>query len=93
MARSSKFGPHRKRGAVELRRYLDGRGESVPRFCETHGLDRIQVQRMLLGQRERVSVDFALAIEKATDGVVTVASWGEPATIDDDPAIALPTGS
>jgi plasmid maintenance system antidote protein VapI len=60
-------------GGRQLRAYLKRVGQTVPEFAEAHGLDRIQVQRVLKGDRERISVDFALAIEKATDG--TVQPW------------------
>lgn len=60
-------------GARELRKYLDEIRMSVPSFCELHDLDRIQVQRVLNGERwQRISVDFAFEIERATKGRV---SW------------------
>jgi len=63
-------------GGKELRKYLDAVGISVPVFCERHGLDRIMVQRVLTGVRwQRISVDFAHAIEKATDGRVKWTSF------------------
>lgn len=63
-------------GARDLRAYLDENGLSVPAFCETHGLDRIQVQRALNGERwQRISVDFAHAIERATSGRVRWHRW------------------
>lgn len=58
-------------GGRELRAYITELGVSVPDFCERHGLDRIQVQRVLNGERyKRISVEFADAIERATDGRV-----------------------
>lgn len=78
MARSRKFGPHMTKGGAALRAYLDERGISVPRFCEEKGLDRIQVQRMLNGERKRVSLDFAASIDRATNGVVAMLLWNEP---------------
>lgn len=63
-------------GGRELRAYLTEHQISVPDFCEKHGLDRINVQRALNGERwKRISVDFAHAIEKATDGKVGWAAW------------------
>lgn len=43
----------------------------MPVWCERHGLDRIQVQRVVNGERwQRISVDFAHAIDRATEGNV-----------------------
>jgi hypothetical protein len=58
-------------GARDLRAYLTRNAVSVPTFCERHRLDRIQVQRVLNGERwQRITVDFANAIERATAGEV-----------------------
>lgn len=47
-------------------------GMSVPVWCEKHGLDRIQVQRVINGERwQRITVDFAHSIERASEGRVT----------------------
>jgi hypothetical protein len=62
-------------GARLLRRHITRLYKSVSAFCEKHDLDRIQVQRHLKGQRTRVCVDFACAIEEATEGTVPVESW------------------
>lgn len=62
-------------GARALRRYLDDEGKSVPVFCEEHDLDRIQVQRAMNGERRRISVDFAHAIERATANSVEWWRW------------------
>lgn len=62
-------------GARALRRYLCGADLSVPRFCDAHGLDRITVQRALNGERRRITVDLAYAIEKATSGAVPYHLW------------------
>lgn len=62
-------------GAAELRAYLTEIDETVPEFCDKHRLDRIQVQRVLKGERTRISVDFADAIERATDGRVNWRRW------------------
>ncbi len=56
-------------GGRELRAYITEIGSSVPDFCEAHGLDRIQVQRVLNGERwKRISVDFAESIHRASKG-------------------------
>ena len=60
-------------GGKALRAFLDDRGISVPNFCEAQRppLDRIQVQRVLNGERwQRISVDFADAVSRATKGAV-----------------------
>lgn len=62
-------------GARALRAYLRDIGQSVPSFCEEHELDRIMVQRALNGERRRISVDFAAAIERATGGRVPWIRW------------------
>jgi hypothetical protein len=60
-------------GGRALRVWLDRKSTSVPKFCDEHHLDRIQVQRVLNGERwQRITVDFAASIERATDGDV---SW------------------
>jgi hypothetical protein len=63
-------------GARDLRAFLNANSLSVPVFCERHRLDRIQVQRVLKGERwRRISVDFAFAIQKATGGHVRWDRW------------------
>ena len=63
-------------GARDLRAYLTEQGMSVPDFCARHGLDRIQVQRVLNGERwRRITVDFAHAIEKATGSRISWTRW------------------
>jgi hypothetical protein len=68
--------PESTEGARQLREYLSAAGLSIPDFCEAHGLDRIQVQRHLKGERgKRVTVDFAESIERATGGAIRWDSW------------------
>jgi len=63
-------------GARKLRAWLRENEVSVPDFCDQHGLDRIQVQRVLNGERwRRITVDFACAIEVATRGRVSWRAW------------------
>lgn len=58
-------------GGLALRAHVSKLGVSVPDFCETHGLDRIQVQRVMNGDRwRRITVDFAWSIHRATKGAV-----------------------
>src|SRR6478672_3110459 len=62
-------------GARLLRPWLRARGLNIPSFCEAKGLDRIQLQRAMRGAQKRFSVDFALAIFRATDGAVPLEAW------------------
>lgn len=62
-------------GSRTLRTWLDNHDLSVSAFCREHELDRIMVQRALKGDRRRISVDFALRIERATSGAVPMALW------------------
>lgn len=63
-------------GARKLREWLDERNLTIHKFCEAHGLDYAWVHRVLSGERgQRVSVDFARAVERATDGGVPWHSW------------------
>lgn len=48
---------------------------TVPAFCEKYALDRIKVQRILHEDFRRIDVDFAFAIERATQGAVLAQSW------------------
>jgi hypothetical protein len=96
-------------GGRDLRAYLTEIEMSVPDFCEKHGLDRIQVQRVLNGERwKRITVDFANAIKRATDGRIdyprfhpetaTPADESSPALADDhddvtEPDLARATGT
>lgn len=49
--------------------------DSVPQFAEKHGLDRIKVQKAIRGDIERIDVDFAFAVEKATKKRVPALWW------------------
>ena len=64
-------------GGRKLRAYIDEHYKTggVPKFCEEKGLPRINVQRALNGERKRISVDLAVAIELATGGWVVVKDW------------------
>jgi hypothetical protein len=68
-------------GARLLRAWLHETQTSIPVFAEVHGLDRIMVQRAINGERRRISVDLALAIELATKGAVPVAEWASATAI------------
>jgi hypothetical protein len=62
-------------GAVKLLAHIRDLGISIPDFCEKHGLFRQKVEKAIKGDLKRVDVDFALAIERATGGAVTVPDW------------------
>lgn len=62
-------------GAKLLRGWLVRQGISVPVFAERYSLDRITVQRLLNGERQRVSVETADAIERATSRAVPWTAW------------------
>lgn len=62
-------------GARALVAYLARTKQSITAFCAAHDLDRVQVQRAINGERTRISVDFARAIEEATGGAVRCQLW------------------
>jgi hypothetical protein len=62
-------------GARALRGWLRDHGLSIPRFCESHRIDRIAVQRAVKGERQRISVDFAVAVWRATNGEIPIQLW------------------
>lgn len=64
-------------GARDLRAWLDEQGIGIPKFCEMHGFDRIDVQRIMKGERQRISVNFAFDVEDATEGAVTARRWAQ----------------
>ena len=55
--------------------YLARRHIKQTPFCEKKGLDRIQVQKAVKGQRSRISLDFALDFHRATGGAVPYWAW------------------
>ena len=59
--------------------------DTIPRFCEAKGLDRLKVARAINGLMTRFDVDFALDIEKATDGAVVADGW----RVDDEMKLAI----
>lgn len=68
------------RGARLLREFLAESKQSIPKFAEANGLCRIRVQRALNGERHRIAVDFALAVERATGGAVPIGAWASETT-------------
>lgn len=61
--------------AQQLLAHVRERYDSIPAFCEARGLDRLKVARAIKGDLIRVDVDFAFAIEEATDGAVLAEAW------------------
>lgn len=56
-------------GGKALLSEIRASGMSIPVWCEHHGLDRIQVQRVINGERwQRITVDFANSIDRASEG-------------------------
>ena len=65
-------------GARTLDLILRDAGTTVPDFCETHGIDRFHVDRLLRGQVKRCPpVDIVLAIQAATEGRIVPEMWAE----------------
>jgi len=62
-------------GAKLLRAHITLSGLSIPDWCDKHAVPRITLQRVVNGDRLRISVDFAIAVEKATGGAVPVRAW------------------
>lgn len=63
-------------GAHALDEFLQRTGQTLHAFCETKSLDYAQAHRNMSGARgKRVSVDFAAAIEAATDGAIPARLW------------------
>jgi transcriptional regulator with XRE-family HTH domain len=70
-------------GAKRLQRYLAKKKLSISAFCDETGLDRIQISRLLRGFRgagHKITVRFAFAIERATDGAVPMKAWVDKPT-------------
>lgn len=58
--------------------YIRRRYGSIPAFSEANELDRIKVQRAINGEIQRIDVEFAVAVEDATEGEVKPADWVPP---------------
>jgi len=67
------------RAAHALLAHIRGNDWSIPEFAGANGLDRIKLQKVIRGDIERIDVDFAFAVERATDGAVPASWWTEPA--------------
>ncbi len=73
-AASMKGGPPTP-GPTKLLAYVRKHFGSIPKFCEAAGVDRLKTQRAIAGKCSRIDVDFAFAIERATNGEVVVQDW------------------
>ena len=61
--------------AAGLLAHIRASGRSIPEWCEQKGLDRFKVERAIKGRLKRADVEFALAVERATEGAVPAADW------------------
>lgn len=63
-------------GGVALRAWLDSNGLNIPTFAERLHIDRVQLQRLISGERaKRVSRATARLIEIETGGAVPRSVW------------------
>lgn len=62
-------------GSAKLLAYIREHYPSIPKFCEAAGVDRLKTQRVIADGYSRMDVDFALAIERATNGEISVKDW------------------
>lgn len=68
------------RGSILLREYLNNNHLPAKTLAEKSGIDAVRLGRLLRDTSPRVSVTMAVALERATDGAVPVASWAEVAS-------------
>lgn len=57
-------------GAQALLKFLEDHAILRSEFAAQAGVSRLQLYRVLTGQTVQVSLDFALAVARATDGVI-----------------------
>lgn len=63
------------RGPKALRRYIEQQEMTVHGFAIHHRLNPSEISKLVRGVRQRVSVEQAAQIERATSGVVTWRMW------------------
>lgn len=63
------------KGGRKLLAHIREKYGSVPKFCETHSLDRLKVQRVINGLVTRIDVDWALRVQEVTDQAILVEDW------------------
>lgn len=73
------------RGATKLRDLLQRRKLTITEFAKSAGVDRIQLHRVLTGERwKHISVDFALGVRDATGGAIDVEDFASMTASDAD---------
>lgn len=80
------------RGGRALRAWLNANKLNIPNFALKNNLQRVTVQRVISGDRRRVTVDLAMRIQRATNGDVPVDVWesDDPAAPPADDHVARP---
>ena len=69
-------------GGLALRAWLDKHDLTIPQFAERLGVSRVQIQRLVSGERARVvSQALASLIERDTSGEVPRSVWSVAATL------------
>ena len=58
-----------------LLQYIRQQGVNIPDFCRSHQIDRQKLEKVIKGRYKRLDVDFALAVERATERAITVPDW------------------
>lgn len=75
--------PRLTRGAKKLRSLLQRRKLTITDFAKSAGVDRIQLHRVLTGERwKHISVDFALGVRDATGGAIDVEDFASMTATD-----------
>lgn len=62
---------------MKLGEWLRAKGMGQEEFASRAGVSQSQVSRLVAGKRRNPGTRVALAIERATDGAVPVATWEE----------------
>ena len=76
------------RAAQALLAHIREQHGTIPAFATAKGVDRLKVQKVINGSIKRVDVNFALEIERATDGKVPMPWWAEPALPEPEGKVA-----
>lgn len=63
-------------GSLLLRKWLQAKNMSLAAFAAKSGIPRMNITRVVSGETwRRITVDFAVAVHKATGGRVPVEAW------------------
>lgn len=73
-------------GAFKLLAHIREHFDTIPKFCDKKGIDRIKVQKAIKGEFKRIDVSFALDVQAATDGKVALEDWVPGETSEGDAA-------